>query len=58
MDIDKSPAAPGAQLASRIEITKEGEFYLDLDSGEIQVLHLENLGADEWTVDTSEFASA
>ena len=57
MELDELSTAPGAQLASRIEITKEREFYLDLAPAEIQVLDLERLGANEWTVDPAEFAA-
>ena len=57
LELDDSPTAPGANLAARIEHSKEREFHLDLATTEIQVLDLENLGANEWTVDPAEFAT-
>jgi hypothetical protein len=55
LDSDDSLNSPASQLASRIGKASGGEYYLDLDPDQVKLLDLEKLGADEWTVDPSEF---
>jgi hypothetical protein len=57
MEIDDSADAPAAQLAARIEHV-DGEMRLDLTPDEIKVIDLEDSGADEWTVDPTEFEAS
>jgi hypothetical protein len=52
---DDSTNSPASQLASRIEKATGGEFYLDLEPDQVKLLDLEKLGANDWTVDPSQF---
>lgn len=57
MESDDLPDAPATQLAARIEHA-DGEMRLDLPPGEIKVVDLEASGADEWTIDPTEFEAS
>jgi hypothetical protein len=54
MESDDLPDAPATQLAALIEHV-DGETRLDLPPDEIKVVDLEANGADEWTIDPTEF---